>query len=158
MSLLGFQRALAALISDPALVRRVIREPAVALATYDLTCQDLARLATMARSRGMSTNCILYRANRLTPLARLLPLTLAAIGSDLRDVLDRYWRIRPETSFQFAGEVASFGHFLKCEIASGSLLDGKLEGVLDLELARCGALLPAWTNPAMANRRAIDGD
>lgn len=136
MSLLGFQRALAAIVADPGLRRRAMERPAAALPGYDLTPRERRRLADMAGQRGMALNCILHRANRMTPLHRLLPLTCAALGADLARVVDLFWRTHPRTNMQFADEIGRFAGFLKERLAAGEPANPLAEEVLDFECAR----------------------
>jgi hypothetical protein len=91
MSLLGFQQALSALCANPRLGCRLRAAPEIALPGFELTAQEHRRLAGMVAHRGMAANWTLYRANRLTPLFRLLPLTFAALGEGRRQLLDQFW-------------------------------------------------------------------
>jgi hypothetical protein len=136
LSLLGFQQALAALAADPGLGQRIQQDPTTALAAFELTRRELRRLAIMARDRGMAVNWTLYRANRLTPLNRILPLTLAVLGPDLRRTLDLFWRAY-DASLQSAGEAGNFAQFLKAQLAVGAVVSPILEEVLDFEIAIC---------------------
>jgi len=79
MSLAAFQSALAALTASPDLVRAVRADPHVLHARFTLTCKEWHRLSAIAASPGMAANCILYRANRLAPVALNLPETCAAL-------------------------------------------------------------------------------
>lgn len=137
MSLIGFQRALAAMIADPMLTEAVRSGHAASLAGFDLTARERRRLGGMAGQPGMRTNCTLYRANRITPLFRLLPLTVKALGPELRRVVDGFWRACPHTSLQFAEEVALFGGYVRGLLTHGALANPLLPDVLDFELARC---------------------
>ena len=103
-------------------------------AQYELDARELRRITGMAADPGMATNWTLYRANRLTPLNRILPLTLAALGPGLREVLDHFWRSCP-ASLQSAGEAAAFVAFLRRQLAEGAILDALLAEVLEFEMA-----------------------
>jgi len=134
MSLVGFQRALATLCANPGLGPRILGDPCAALAAFELNQRELGRLVAMAADPGMATNWTLYRANRLTPLNRILPLTLAVLGAELRPVLDRFWQSHA-ASLQSAGEAESFAQFVKWQLAEGIVANPILEEVVDFELA-----------------------
>jgi hypothetical protein len=133
VTLASFQRALTDLIASPKLVRRVWDEPGSALAGYDLTPRERARLEAVARQRGMETSCALYRMNRVTPLYTYLRLTCQALQGALRDELDRFWELQPADA-QFEREVMHFETYLRDRVCAGEL-PVLVEEVLDLELA-----------------------
>jgi hypothetical protein len=134
VSLIGFQRALAELCSAPELGPRIVHDPHATLAGFELDGRELGRLAAMAADPGMATNWTLYRANRLTPLNRILPITLGVLGAELRPVVNRFWRSRA-ASLQSAGEAESFARFLRQQLAEGTIVDPILAEVVDFELA-----------------------
>lgn len=111
MTLAAFQTALADLAAAPALVTRVRADPA-ALDAYDLTARERTRLAAIAASRGMAANCILYRANRLAPVALNLPETCTALGDRLPDLTAAFWAAEPRTDVHFLIEADRFASFL----------------------------------------------
>ena len=89
LMLVDFQRALADLTASPALCRQVRDAPETLRHRYELTDKEWRRLCGIVASKGMEANCMLYRANRLAPVALNLPETCEAIrdelnGSDLR--------------------------------------------------------------------------
>ena len=133
MTLASFQRALSDLIASPTLVRQVWDEPDSALAGYDLTSREHARLQTVVRQRGMATSCALYRMNRVTPLYTYLRLTCQALQGALREELDRFWELEP-ADVQFEREVRHFETYLRARVDAGDL-PTLVEEVLDLELA-----------------------
>ena len=49
----------------------------------------------------MECACIVYRANRLAPLALNLPRTCRALGPALRDIATDYWAAYPEGNVHF---------------------------------------------------------
>lgn len=111
MSLAAFQTALADLTASPALVSAVRKSPAT-LARYPLTEKEVARLTAIAASAGMHANCVLYRANRLAPLALNLPETCAALGAQLPALTAAYWAAEPRTDVHFLLEADRFARWL----------------------------------------------
>ena len=111
--LVDFQRALADLTASPALCREVRRAPEVLRDRYDLTDKEWRRLAGIAASKGMEANCMLYRANRLAPVALNLPDTCEAIRDDLDRLISAYWETEPTTDVHFLIEADRFCRFLK---------------------------------------------
>ena len=112
MSLGAFQRALADLTASPDLVRAVRADAGVLAARYDLTAKEWHRLAAMAASPGMAANCILYRANRLAPVALNLPDTCTALGELLPDLASAFWAAEPRTDVHFLLEADRFARYL----------------------------------------------
>ena len=112
MSLGAFQRALADLTASPDLVRAVRADAGVLAARYDLTAKEWHRLAAMAASPGMAANCILYRANRLAPVALNLPDTCTALGELLPDLASAFWAAEPRTDVHFLIEADRFARFV----------------------------------------------
>jgi len=133
VTLASFQRALSDFIASPALVRQVWDDPDSALAGYQLSARERARLKAVARQPGMETSCALYRMNRVTPLYTYLRLTCQALEGSLREELDRFWRLQP-AHVQFEREVEHFETFLRSRVHAGAL-PPLVEEVLDLELA-----------------------
>ena len=155
MTLAEFQRALSDLVATPVLVRQVWDEPDSALAGYELTERERARLEAVAHQPGMETSCALYRMNRVTPLYTYLRLTCQALGSSLREELDRYWELQPAIA-QFEREVRHFETYLRSRVRGGAL-PALIEEVLDLELAvntlrygHAGSQTPAVAEDALA--------
>jgi hypothetical protein len=110
--LVDFQRALAELTASPALCRLVRRAPATLRDRYQLTDKEWRRLSGIAASRGMEANCMLYRANRLAPVALNLPETCDAIRDDLNRLISAYWESEPTTDVHFLIEADRFCRFL----------------------------------------------
>jgi len=113
--LIDFQRGLADLTASPALCRQVRESPEILREHYDLTDREWRRLAAIARSRGMEANCMLYRANRLAPVALNLPDTCKALGDDLTRLISAYWDAEPITDVHFLIEADRFCRFLLAE-------------------------------------------
>jgi len=112
MSLAQFQRALTDLTASPALCRAVRRDPALLAQLYALTPLELGRLADIAASNGMEANCMIYRANRLAPVALNCPELCAALGDDLNRLISAYWYAVPTTDVHFLVEAERFCQFL----------------------------------------------
>jgi hypothetical protein len=111
--LVEFQRALADLTASPELCREVRREPAILRQRYQLTEREWRRLTAIAGSRGMEANCVLYRANRLAPIALNLPDTCKALGETLTQHVSAYWDSEPITDVHFLVEADRFGQYLR---------------------------------------------
>lgn len=112
MSLDHFQRGLADLTASPELVRLVRIEPRALDYLYDLTPKETRRLAAIAASPGMEANCMLYRANRLAPVALNLPDLCDALGEQLNPLISAYWAAEPTTDVHFLVEADRFCRFL----------------------------------------------
>jgi hypothetical protein len=113
--LVDFQMALADLTASPALCREVRAHPQVLRERYELTDKEWRRLVGIAGSRGMEANCMLYRANRLAPVALNLPATCAALGDGLTQLISAYWEAEPITNVHFLIEADRFCRFLAAQ-------------------------------------------
>jgi hypothetical protein len=111
--LIDFQIALADLTASPALCRKVREMPETLRERYNLTEKEWRRLVGIAASRGMEANCMLYRANRLAPVALNLPETCTALGEDLNRLISAYWDSEPTTDVHFLVEADRFCRFLR---------------------------------------------
>jgi hypothetical protein len=110
--LVDFQRALADLTASPELCRQVRKDPETLNRRYALTPKEWRRLVAVVSSDGMRANCILYRANRLAPVALNLPETCKALGNDLNRIISAYWESEPITDVHFLVETDRFCRFL----------------------------------------------
>jgi hypothetical protein len=135
MTLLAFQRALCELIASPELCLRVREDPRSFLSSYDLSTRERERLTDIVWQRGMSTNCTLYRSNRVTPIYTLLHYTCVALGDRLPSTLDAYWAATHLRDLEFKQEIHRFGRFLDQQIEQGAILDPFVAEVLEFELA-----------------------
>ena len=133
MSLEQFQRAFADLAASPPFCVAVRSNPEL-LDEYALTGRERERLEAMAAHPGMSHNCTLYRANRLTPIARCLPATCLHLGPRLRAEFDSFLAASGAFDLQFRGEAERFARYLIARIDSGALDDTELRHCLDREL------------------------
>lgn len=131
--LADFQQALADLTASPGLCNRVRSEPAILNQHYQLTPREWTRLVGIVWHRGMACNCIVYRANRLAPLALNIPRTCKALGPQLRAVVDEFWSASPETNVHFYVETARFCEFLRSRIEAGMSFPRDVETALAQE-------------------------
>jgi len=134
MSVTSFQQALCDLIASPRLCRALRAAPDEVLANYELSARERARLCEVVWQRGMSTNCSLHRANRLTPLYLLLTYTCRSLGDQLRSLLDEFWDAKIYRDGQFPSEVERFAAFLRKRIADGIVSSPFTAELLEFEL------------------------
>lgn len=111
--LVQFQKALADLTASPELCRQVRKNPTVLRELYALSEKEWRRLVAITASKGMEANCMLYRANRLAPVALNLPDTCDAIRDDLNRLISAYWESEPITDVHFLVEADRFCCFLE---------------------------------------------
>lgn len=142
--LVDFQKALADLTASPALCRKVRGAPEALRERYDLTDKEWRRLVGITKSKGMEANCMLYRANRLAPVALNLPETCEAIRDDLNHLISAYWESEPTTDVHFLVEADRFCRFLQDQ----SELSPAARTVLEREHAIVAAKLAASRNMA----------
>lgn len=128
-----FQRALADVVASPQLCI-AIRGDNSLLDGYDLEPKERERLLAMVSHEGMSHNCTLYRANRLTPLVRSLPRTCDLLGDNLTVVLAEFWAQQPDAEVQFKLEAERFGKYLLERASAPFGWDERIITVLRKEL------------------------
>lgn len=133
--LTDFQQALADLVASPALCNEVRHNPALLRDRYQLTDRECGRLEQIVNHPGMACNCMLYRANRLAPLALNLPGLVKALGPDLRPVLDAFWQDSSKTDVHFYVESYRFCEFVAREIARGRTFNADVAPALEHEMA-----------------------
>ncbi len=136
-----FQQALADLTASPTLCIRVRQEPDLLRRSYQLTEREFDRLVGIARHPGMQCACIVYRANRLAPLAMNVPDTCKALGPALREVVEAFWAAHPETNVHFFIETDRFCQFLQAKLADGWLVAPEVAEALSRESAVVAAAL-----------------
>ena len=139
--LADFQQALADLTASPELCIRVRHDPSILHQSYQLTEREWHRLTGIVKHPGMECNCIVYRANRLAPLALNIPRTCKALGTDLRGVVSEYWMSAPETNVHFYVETDRFCRFLKAKLAQGRVFAPDVGSILEIESAIVAAAL-----------------
>lgn len=154
MTLAAFQRALTDFTASPALCREVTADRAILQARYELTAEESGRLMAIVASKGMEANCMLYRANRLAPVALNCPELCAALGDDLNRLISAYWDAEPTTNVHFLVETERFCSFL----AARDDLSQSVRAALTIEHGRVrerlGASAARSDEDAFAARRA----
>ena len=148
MSLVAFQTALARMTADPAYAAGVRADPAHLEAEPDLAPLERRRLAAIAQSRGMEANCMLYRANRLIPLALNCPDTLDALGASLEPLLSAFWASEPEAHVNFLIETDRFCQWLAEQPSPPAMLPRE-HALVAARLAETRRLAdrPLWSLP-----------
>ena len=154
MTLASFQRALTDLTASPAFCRAVRLDAALLSAGYDLSDRELERLAHVARSDGMEANCMLYRANRLAPVALNCPDLCAALGEDLNGLISAYWDAEPTTNVHFLVETDRFCRFLAARDDLGEDARAALAREHERVIARLAASAVLASEDAFAEGRA----
>lgn len=135
MSLLGFQRAMAALAASKELCARVAAEPEPFLDGFDLTPVERRRVHFAAGAPGMAVNTALYRSNRIGPIFTLLKRTCFLFGDDLRAVADRFWARHPKPDFMTKREVPRFARYVREMLDTGQYANPYLGEILAFEMA-----------------------
>ncbi len=90
----------------------------------------------MVNQKGMACNCILYRANRLAPLALNLHGFCKALGPRLGPLLSEYSVLYPNTNVHFYLECDRFCQFVVKKIGEGYDLEPELKAIFDEEFSR----------------------
>lgn len=90
-----FQQALAEVTAYPDLCLAVRQDAAVLDEKYCLTDRERRQLLAVVHHPSMECACSLYRADRLAPLLRNLPLSLQSLGGRLEAEVTAYWRAHP---------------------------------------------------------------
>lgn len=141
MSLVAFQKLLAALVADPAFCKRLKNEPEL-MAGYELTARERERITDIIHQRGMVINGLLYNLNRYVPLKEFMPRTCKLLGEQIYVQARLFWDGFIKTNFQFEEEVMKFGAFLLERIDRGGLDIPRLRDVvseeMELNVARFG--------------------
>lgn len=135
MSIASFQQALCDLIASPRLCLALRSNPEATLSGYRLSARERTRLTEVVWQRGMSTNCTLYRSNRVTPVYTLLNFTCRALGDQLTALLDEFWEAKEFRDGQFHSEIERFAAFLCRHIADGGIRSPFAAELLQFELA-----------------------
>ncbi len=133
MALASFQRALFDLIANPGLCLQAKENPDILSEKYELSPKEFNRLHSVILQKGMSTNCTLYRINRVTPLYTLLSYTCKLLGDNLLPLLIAFWEKNGRTNLQFKDEVILFAEYLQEAISEGTVQIPFLEEVLSFE-------------------------
>jgi hypothetical protein len=141
--LADFQQALADLTASPELCNAVRADPGVLPSRYALTARELGRLVGIAGHAGMASACIVYRMNRLAPLAMNVRSTMRALGPPLRALVSDYWRDHPRGHAHFLIESDRFCRWLEHRIAAGEPVSPEVGPLLAEEGAAVRAALAA---------------
>lgn len=149
--LAAFQRALTDLTASPSLCRAARDDPDLLAGRYKLTEREARRLNGIVRSKGMEANCMLYRANRLAPVALNCPKLCEALGNDINRLISEYWEAEPTTNVHFLAETDRFCRFL----AGRDDLPAGAAAILEREHAAVAARLAA--SGAMIHQNAFAG-
>src|SRR5260370_7129607 len=96
--LIESQQALADLVAAPEFCRQIRANPCQLRQRYNLSHREYDRIVAMVNHKGMALNCMLYRANRLAPLALNLPRFCRAMGPRLGPLLSEYSVLHPNTT------------------------------------------------------------
>lgn len=134
--LVEFQQALADLVAAPDLCRQIRENPSQLRQWYDLSPREYDRLVAMVNHRAMECNCMLYRANRLAPLAMNLNQFCRALGPRLGPLLSEYSIRYPNTHVHFYAECDRFCQFIIVKIEEGYELEPSVKAIFDKESAQ----------------------
>jgi hypothetical protein len=155
--LVEFQQALADLVASPEACRRARKNPEQLRLRYDLSPREYDRLVAMINHKGMAWNCMLYRANRLSPLVLNLPEFCRALGRRLGPLLSEYAERYPNTNVHFYLECDRFCRFIEGKLSEGYYLEPDALGVFSTEYANVKLSLAATSTtlaPSGAGRPA----
>jgi hypothetical protein len=146
-----FQQALCDLTASPRLCIEARKNPAMLRERYKLTDREALRLVGIVRHRGMESACIVYRANRLAPLAMNVPATCKALGPSLRPLLEEFWELNPETNVHFFVETHRFCRFLQTKLETGyPFSEDAIKAIKRESKAIADALTESLTESSMA--------
>src|ERR1019366_2887375 len=133
--LIEFQQALADLVASPDLCRKIRADPSDLKLHYNLSHREYERLVKMVNQKAMACNCMLYRANRLAPIALNLPRTCRLLGHRLGKLLSEYSTRHPNTNVHFYLECDRFCNFLLERISQDHSFERGTKAMLDEEHA-----------------------
>ena len=134
--LVEFQQALADLVASPDFCRQVRATPLLLHARYALSECEYERLIKMVNHKAMALNCMLYRANRLAPLAMNLHEFCTHLGPRLGPLLSEYAILYPNTNVHFYLECDRFCRFMLTKLGEGYELEREARAVLEKEHSR----------------------
>jgi hypothetical protein len=134
--LVEFQQALADLVASPDLCRQVRADPASLRERYQLSDREYDRLVKMVNHRAMALNCMLYRANRLAPIALNLHEFCTLLGPRLGPLLSEYSLCYPNTNVHFYLECDRFCRFVLSKAREGYYLEPETRAALDDEYSK----------------------
>jgi hypothetical protein len=136
-----FQQALVDLTASPTLSSSVRLDPSVLDTRYKLTARERDRILGIVLHSGMACACMVYRSNRLAPLAMNVPRTCRALGPRLRGIVEEFWAAFPEANVHFFVEADRFCRFLQARIAEGRRFSTDVVEAVDMEGSAVAAAL-----------------
>lgn len=136
-----FQQALVDLTASPLLSSRARQDPAFLRQRYQLTDREFRRLTGIVDAPGMEGACMVYRANRLAPLAINARETCRGLGPFLRAFVEEFWTAYPEANVHFLAEADRFCRFMESKITQGAVISKQAEEALASESAAVAAAL-----------------
>src|SRR6202171_2922986 len=117
--LVEFQQALADIVASPEFCRQIRVAPLLLRERYALSEREYERLIKMVNHKAMALNCMLYRANRLAPLAMNLHEFCTLLGPRLGPLLSEYAILYPNTNVHFYLECDRFCQFILSKLSDG---------------------------------------
>jgi len=132
--LIEFQQAFADLVATPSLCVDVRKDPVILKQRYRLSDREWRRLVRIVNDRGMECNCMLYRANRLAPIALNLGHLCAELGDHLAPLLHEYWDTHNRINAHFLLECVEFCQFLLEKSTSKHALPQNLIALINRSL------------------------
>lgn len=134
--LVEFQQALADLVGSPEFCRNIRTDPIQLRSRYDLSQREYERLVAIINHKGMACNCMLYRANRLAPLALNLREFCRALGPRLGPILSEYSVLCPNTNVHFYLECERFCRFIVHKMQEGYDLEPDVRAIFEEEFLK----------------------
>jgi len=134
--LVEFQQALADLVASPEFCRQILDTPPLLRERYLLSEREYERLVKIVNHKAMALNCMLYRANRLAPLAMNLHEFCTLLGTRLGPLLSEYVILYPNTNVHFYLECDRFCRFMLTKLGEGYELEREARAVLEKEHSR----------------------
>ena len=131
--LIEFQQALADMVASPEFCRQVRVSPLLLRERYVLSEREFERLIKMVNHKAMALNCMLYRANRLAPLAMNLHKFCTLLGKRLGPLLSEYAILYPNTNVHFYLECDRFCQFILTKLREGYELEPEARAALEEE-------------------------
>ena len=131
-----FQQALADLVGSPEFCRNIRGDPSQLRSRYDLSQREYDRLVSIINQKGMACNCMLYRANRLAPLALNLREFCRALGPRLGPLLSEYSVLYPNTNVHFYMECERFCRFIVRKMQEGYDLEPDVRAIFEEEFLK----------------------
>jgi hypothetical protein len=131
--LVEFQQALADIVASPEFCRQIRVAPLLLRERYALSEREYERLIKMVNHKAMALNCMLYRANRLAPLAMNLHEFCTLLGPRLGPLLSEYAILYPNTNVHFYLECDRFCQFILTKLREGYELEPEARAALEEE-------------------------